>query len=295
MHVIEAKALKSIEKKLSADVLKEVELVKEEVYYVLNKTLDLYFLREFVKYYPCKLLREKAEVLLDTLLNYLMQEALKSIKNLDLDSQYEFFREELREKTKNRVLLKNGGFKPRPLKIKEDESFLDKALIAAPGIAVVAGGFAAAVAVPETSLLKAVPAVFSLVGPVYIVKKFKEKEERLKDLWKKQVSAYLKNAERDLKSWLLKAEKDFLNDLEEFYEKLAKSKSPSGELAKGKSPSSELAKSKSPSGELSEGKSPYGELEEGGLSQSGSFGHRDLRFSSKESRPSKVKKTNFDF
>lgn len=221
--MIKLKTLKQIEKKLDEDISKEIELIKNEVYYILNKDLDLYFLKEFIKYYPRKLLKEKAEILLDTLLNYLMQEALKNIKNLDLDHQYEFFKENLREKIKNKILSENGGFKPQPLRIKEDEDLLDKTLTAAPGIAVSAGGLIATIAIPETLPLKAIPAVSTLVGPIYVVKKFKEKNRRLKNMWKKQINTYLKNAKNELKSWLLKVEKSFLDNLETFYKKLDQS------------------------------------------------------------------------
>jgi len=221
--MIKSKTLKQIEKKLDEDISKEIELIKNEVYYILNKDLDLYFLKEFIKYYPRKLLKEKAEILLDTLLNYLMQEALKNIKNLDLDHQYEFFKENLREKIKNKILSENGGFKPQPLRIKENEDLLDKTLTAAPGIAVSAGGLIATIAIPETLPLKAIPAVSTLVGPIYVVKKFKEKNRRLKNIWKKQINTYLKNAKNELKSWLLKVEKNFLDNLETFCKKLDQS------------------------------------------------------------------------
>lgn len=219
--MINSKTLKQIEKKLDEDISKEIELMKNEIYFILDKDLDLYFLKEFIKYYPRKLLKEKAEVLLDTLLNYLMKEALEEIKIMHLDHQYEFFKENLREKIKNKALSENGSFKPHPLKIKEEEGLLDKTLTAAPGIAVSAGGIIATVAIPETIPLKAIPAVSTLVGPVYIIKKLKEKSRRLKKIWKKQINSYLKASKIDLKKWLLSIEDNFLKDWETFRKKIS--------------------------------------------------------------------------
>ena len=54
--MIKSKTLKQIEKKLDEDISMEIELIKNEVYYILNKDLDLYFLQEFIKYYLRKLL-----------------------------------------------------------------------------------------------------------------------------------------------------------------------------------------------------------------------------------------------
>ena len=217
--IIEPKTLKQIEKKLEEDISKEIELIKSEVFFILDRDLDIYFLKEFAKYYPRKLLKEKAETLLDTLLNYLMKEVLEKIKSMHLDQQYEFFKENLRDKIRTKAFSENGSFKPQPVKIKEDEGLLDKTITAAPGIAVSAGGIIATMAIPETVPLKAIPAISSLVGPIYIIKKLKDKNRRLKNIWKKQINSYLKLAKNDLKKWLLDMEAEFLKNLESFYKK----------------------------------------------------------------------------
>jgi len=217
--MIEPKTLKQIEKKLEEDISKEIELIKSEVFFILDRDLDIYFLKEFAKYYPRKLLKEKAETLLDTLLNYLMKEVLEKIKSMHLDQQYEFFKENLRDKIRTKAFSENGSFKPQPVKIKEDEGLLDKTITAAPGIAVSAGGIIATMAIPETVPLKAIPAISSLVGPIYIIKKLKDKNRRLKNIWKKQINSYLKLAKNDLKKWLLDMEAEFLKNLESFYKK----------------------------------------------------------------------------
>jgi len=217
--IIEPKTLKQIEKRLEDDISKAIELIKSEVFFILDRDLDIYFLKEFAKYYPCKLLKEKAEILLDTLLNYLMKEVLEKIKSMHLDQQYEFFKENLRDKIRTKAFSENGSFKPQPVKIKEDEGLLDKTITAAPGIAVSAGGIIATMAIPETVPLKAIPAISSLVGPIYIIKKLKDKNRRLKNIWKKQINSYLKLAKNDLKKWLLDMEAEFLKNLESFYEK----------------------------------------------------------------------------
>jgi len=221
--MIESKALKQIEKKLEEDISKEIELIKNEIFFILDKDLDIYFLREFVKQYPRKLLKEKAEILLDTLLNYLMKEILEKIKNMHLEHQHKFFKENLRDKIRIEALSENGSFKPQPIKIKEEEGLLDKTITAAPGIAVSAGGIIATIAIPETIPLKAIPAVSTLFGPIYIIKKLKDKNRRLKKIWKKQVNSYLKLAKNDLKKWLLDVEAIFLKNLETFHKKISSS------------------------------------------------------------------------
>jgi hypothetical protein len=108
--MIESKALKQIEKKLEEDISKEIELIKNEIFFILDKDLDIYFLREFAKQYPRKLLKEKAEILLDTLLNYLMKEILEKIKSMHLEQQHEFFKENLRDKIRTEGSFRKWKF-----------------------------------------------------------------------------------------------------------------------------------------------------------------------------------------
>lgn len=218
--MIKSDILKKIEKKLEEDISKEIELIKREVFFILDKELDIYFLKEFAKYYPRKLLKEKAEILLDTLLNYFMKEILEDVKRLHPDIQYEFFKENLRDKIRNWALSENGRFYPLLPDIKEKESMLEKTLTIAPGVAVSAGGLIATAAIPETLPLKAIPAVSTLIGPIYIIKRIKDKNKRLKNMWKRQINAYLKYSKKELKNWLFQVEDRFLNELDNLYKKL---------------------------------------------------------------------------
>ncbi len=218
--MIKSDVLKKIEKKLEEDISKEIELIKREVYFILDKELDIYFLKEFAKHYPPKLLKEKAEILLDTLLNYFMKEVLEDIKNRHPDIQYEFFKVNLRDKIRNWALSENGKFRPFLPNIKEKEGMLEKTLIIAPGVVVSAGGLIVTATIPETLTLKAIPAVSTLIGPIYIIKKFKNKNRRLKKMWKRQINLYLKHSKGELKNWLFQVESKFLNELINFYKKL---------------------------------------------------------------------------
>ncbi|MGC8766419.1 MAG: hypothetical protein ACP5QP_01820, partial [Brevinematia bacterium] len=124
-----AKEAKNLEEVISH----EIESIKREVFLILDGNLDSYFLKEFLKHWPYRLLEEKANVLLDTLLNNLMKEVLEEVKKMPLNYQYEFIKEDLRNKIKTKVLLKGKSFKPRPLKFKEKETLLDKVVVGIQG------------------------------------------------------------------------------------------------------------------------------------------------------------------
>ncbi|WP_028841855.1 hypothetical protein [Thermodesulfobacterium hveragerdense] len=219
--MLKKETIKNIESQLDKDIDKEIELIKNELFYFLDKDLDMFFLKEFVKHYPRKLLRERSEVLLDTVLNYLMKEVLEQIRTKGSDVQYAFSKENLREKIKDWALVKENRYNPSLLKLKEEETIVEKTITVAPGVVVSAGGIIAIASVPETLVLKAIPAVSTLAGPIYIFKKIKEKNKRLKKIWKKEINSYLEKAKKELKFWLIKVIEKFEKELNDFCKKLA--------------------------------------------------------------------------
>lgn len=213
-------------KNLEEAILYEIESIKREVFLILDGNLDSYFLKEFLKHWPYRLLEEKANVLLDTLLNDLMKEVLEEVKKMPLNCQYEFIKEDLRNKIKTKVLLEGKSFKPQLLKIKEKETLLDKVVIGIQGIIIGTIGSAAILVIPETFFLKTFPVVFLLTTPLYVIKKLKKennkdnKTKRLKKLWKKQIDSYFELTKKDLEKWLLDVEKDFLEEWIAFCKKI---------------------------------------------------------------------------
>jgi hypothetical protein len=149
-----------------------------------------------------------------------MKEVLEYVKNLPPEIQYHFFKKNLREKVKNWALSRENAFNPPPVRIKEEEGTFEKTISMAPGLAISAGGIVATLAIPETLPLKAIPAVSSLFGPVYIISKIREKNKRLKKIWKKQIETYLKENKLQLQDWLLKIIEKFVKELDKFQEEL---------------------------------------------------------------------------
>jgi len=209
-------------KNLEEAISHEIESIKREIFLILDGNLDSYFLKEFLKHWPYRSLEEKANVLLDTLLSNLMKEVLEEVKKMPLNYQYEFIKEDLRNKIKTKVLLEGKSFKPRPLKFKEKETLLDKVVVGIQGTILGTIGSAAILVIPETFFLKIIPVVFLLATPVYVIKKLKKednKTKRLKKLWKKQVDSYFELTKKDLEKWLLDVEKDFLEEWTAFCKK----------------------------------------------------------------------------
>ncbi|WP_333570714.1 hypothetical protein [Thermodesulfobacterium commune] len=149
-----------------------------------------------------------------------MKEILEQIRTKGSDVQYAFSKENLREKIKEWALAKENRYNPSLLKLKEEETIVEKTITVAPGIVVSAGGLIAIASAPETLVLKAIPAVSTLAGPIYIFKKIKEKNKRLKKIWKKEINSYLERAKKELKIWLIKVIEKFEKELTDFCRKL---------------------------------------------------------------------------
>ncbi|MFZ8831203.1 MAG: hypothetical protein ACO2OY_03450 [Thermodesulfobacteriaceae bacterium] len=194
--------IEEIERKILEDLNSQLAVVKSEVNFFIDKDLNLYFLREFIKSYTPKLLEKKAEILLDTLLNYLMSALLEVIRDKDISVKQSVVQADIRERVKAWALGKNNAFNPTKLELKEDEEILERLKEVAPGLLVAIGGAAAAVIVSDNILTKLVPGLSTLAGSAYIIKQFRERVQRLKRIWKKNVENYLDINKKLLHSWL---------------------------------------------------------------------------------------------
>jgi hypothetical protein len=194
--------LEEIERKILQDLDYQLAVVKSEVNFFIDKDLNLYFLREFIKSYTPKLLKKNAEVLLDTLLNYLMSALSEVIRDKNISVKQNVVQANIRERIRAWALDKNNAFNPTKFMLKEDEEILERLKEVAPGLLVAIGGAASAVIVSDNILTKLVPGLSTLVGSAYVIKQVRERVQRVKRIWKKNVDNYLDINKKLLHSWL---------------------------------------------------------------------------------------------
>ncbi|MGB9763395.1 MAG: hypothetical protein ACPLW7_05335, partial [Minisyncoccia bacterium] len=179
-----------IEKNITKDIEQEFKLIQKELNFFLTYNFDLYFLKEFIKHYPPKAVRDRAEVLLETLLNYFMKDLIENIKKLDHEKQYQFFKEGLREKIKEKALSNLNKLIPSSVKIPEEKDFEKKYPVVGTVI-LTSGGIATAVIIPESLIIKSIPAASSILASIFLLKSYKDQSKRLKRKWKKKVDEFL--------------------------------------------------------------------------------------------------------
>lgn len=215
---------KEINSQIEDDINSVIESIRTEVFFVIDADLDLYFLKEFARYYPRCLLRRKAEVLLDTVFNYLIRVLLEELKELEYEKQYEFFKLNLRNRIREKVMDKYPEREFKSLKIEEKERFYDRLKAAFPGIFTGLSGTAIAFYTLQNyfpfSLLFAVAGILGLFYSLVKLKRKKEKIKRMKNSWKREIESYLKSAKKSLRDWLNLAFFEFLFEWERFCERV---------------------------------------------------------------------------
>jgi hypothetical protein len=208
--------LVEIEKNIAKDIEQEFNLILKEISFLLNQNFDLYFLKEFVRYYPPKAVRDRAEVLLETLLNYFMKDLIEDIKKLDSEKQYQFFKYGLRDKIKEGALKKLNELIPVSIKIQEDKRFEERFPIIG-SVALTFGGIGTAVVLPESLLIKSIPAASSVVASLYLLKSYKDRARRIKRKWKKEITKFINHAKTLIISWLEDTKKDLIFEINKIY------------------------------------------------------------------------------
>ncbi|MGC9109624.1 MAG: hypothetical protein ACP5HI_05200 [Caldimicrobium sp.] len=208
-----------IEKNITKDIEQEFKLIQKELNFFLTYNFDLYFLREFIKHYPPKAVRDRAEVLLETLLNYFMKDLIEDIKKLDHEKQYQFFKEGLREKIKERALNNLNKLIPSSVKIPEEKDFEKKYPVVGTVI-LTSGGIATAIILPESLIIKSIPAASSILASIYLLKSYKDQSKRLKRKWKKRVDDFLGESKDIITSWLKDVEKELIFEINRVYSTL---------------------------------------------------------------------------
>lgn len=208
-----------IEKLISEDIKKEFNLIKSEIFFIIDQDLDLYFLKEFLRYYPPKAIRDRAEVLLETLLNYFMKDLLELVKNLDPDKQYLYFKENIREQIRKSATEKLQNLIPLSIPIYEEKNF-EKKFPLISSVVLSSGGIATAIVIPESLLIKSIPAASSLLASLYLLKSYKDSAKRLKKKWKKQIDTFLNEKREEITIWLKEIQSNILERINQFLLKI---------------------------------------------------------------------------
>lgn len=201
------------------DTTEEFINLKNELRIHLRSGFDVTQTKQFLQTHVPREVIYKSEILLDTLLNYLMKDARTKIKVADVQLQNAFFnanfRDRIREwatQVKNKLTLEpelvNYTFDPR----------LKQGLIASSITLAVGTGITLIIA-PHVIEAIAAGIVTIVLSGVAFKLAYDKASPQARELIKKDIDKYLETSKNQVIEWLGKVEIAFQNDFSEFCSK----------------------------------------------------------------------------
>ena len=205
-----------ISQKIKRDATDEFASLKESLQTHLNGGFNVSETKQFLQTHVPKEIVYKSEVLLDTLLNYLMEDARKKIESSDVKLQNAFFDADFRKRIHDwSIQLENKlSLEPDIVKYVADPR-LTQGLIAS-GITLVVGtGITVALAPSIVGTI--VAGIVTVLLSAFAFKiAFDKTSPKARGLIKKDIDQYLEEAQKQVLAWLSKVEKSFNDNFHKF-------------------------------------------------------------------------------
>lgn len=195
---------------ITTDIRNEFDAIRDELQHLLSSDVSVDQARELLVEHAPKLVIARARLLLDSLLNYLMEDAANALANASTGAKNNFYALGLRERVKEEAF---------PLEPPSLRLGLDPRAVAG-GLA--AGGAAAAgclvVGLVLTGLLSRIAGGLSTI--IVSVAAFRAAQGATVDMARKRLAEdtleYVVRAEREVASWLASGEGAFVSAFKEF-------------------------------------------------------------------------------
>ncbi len=205
-----------IDEKIKKDVDEEFANLKKELQIHLKGDFDVSQTRAFLKTHIPNEITYKSEVLLDTLLNYLMEDARKQIESADATLQNAFYDADFRKRIHKwtKQLGNNLSLETDIVKYSIDPR-LKQGLIAS-GIIFVAGAGVTTALLPTVVGSMVAGLVTIVLSALAFKFSFDKATPKSREIIKKDIDQYLEGAQIQMLSWLISVEKAFNNDFRQF-------------------------------------------------------------------------------
>lgn len=205
-----------ISQKIKIDVTDEFSNLKESLQTHLNGDFNVSETKQFLQTHVPKEIVYKSEILLDTLLNYLMADARREIENADVKLQNAFFDADFRKRTHEwSTQLENKlSLEPDVVKYASDPR-VTQGLIAS-GVTFVIGTGIAIALVPSVVGTIVAGIVTVLLSAFAFKLAFEKASPQAREITKLDIDEYLKESQTQVLAWLSKVEKSFNDDFLRF-------------------------------------------------------------------------------
>lgn len=210
--------MKSVQELIIRDIDEEFEKIRINLKIHLSKDTSLNKSKEFLSNYIPSEVLASSEVLLDTTINYLMDEARTALKQADAQMQNKFFDAEFRKKIKDwSVRLENKlSIDPDVLKYSTDPR-LKQGLIAG-GITFLTGTAITSVAFPPTMIIGAIlSGIVTIILSIIAFKvAFNLATPKAFKQMQLDIDNYLEKSKKQITDWLVSVSTNFEKDFNSF-------------------------------------------------------------------------------
>ncbi|HGS4463082.1 TPA: hypothetical protein ACMDOB_002981 [Vibrio metschnikovii] len=205
-----------ISQKIELDVIDEFSSLKESLKTHLHGDFNVAEIKQFLQTHVPKEIIYKSEVLLDTLLNYLMEDARKKIESGDVKLQNAFFDADFRKRIHewSRQLENKLSLEPNIVNYASDPRFTQGLIVS--GITFVVGtGITVALvsSIVETIVAGVVTVLLSAFAFKFV---FDKASPRAREITKLNIDEFLKVSQTQVFEWLSKVEQKFNDDFNKF-------------------------------------------------------------------------------
>lgn len=202
--------------KIKKDINDEFVSLKEALQIHLKHGFDVSKTKQFLQTHVPKEIVYKSEILLDTMLNYLMEDARERIKNADVKLQNAFFDADFRKSVQEwaRQLENKLALDPDIVKYTSDPR-LKWGLIAS-GITFVAGTSVTLTLAPSVVGAMVTGIVTILLSALAFKLAYDKASPKARELVKMDIYQYLEASQKQILEWLGKVGTAFENDFHAF-------------------------------------------------------------------------------
>lgn len=205
-----------ISQKIKLDVTDEFSSLKESLQTYLNGDFNVSETKQFLQTHVPKEIVYKSEVLLDTLLNYLMEDARKKIESGDVKLQNAFFDADFRKRIHEQSIQLESQFSLESDAVKyASDARLTQGLIAS-GIMFVIGAGITVALVPSIVATIVAGIVTVLLSAFAFKLAFDKASPKAREITKLDIDEYLQESQVQVLAWLSKVEKKFNDDFHKF-------------------------------------------------------------------------------
>lgn len=208
-----------IQQKIKLDIEEEFKGLRKYIESLLQNDFDIKTQKAFLSNHIPSEITVKSEILLDTLLNYLMNATIKEIEKLSIELQNDFFNQDFRNKIREWVKQTKNQFQlvPPQIEFASDPRWKQGAITG--GMAFIVGTTSTVLVFDPTKIIWAMIAgILTIIVSAYLFKKgFEKAEPKAQDVIRSDVLSYVNDSESQVFEWLKTVLNVFNEELKNFY------------------------------------------------------------------------------